>query len=200
MKISIHNVIAMDKKIYAIIGMAGSGKSEVITYLQEKFGWPKVYFGEATFDRIKQEGWEVNYENEKIARETIRKELGMGAYAMLSLPKIEKYMETSEVVLLESLYSWAEYKIIKEKFGSAFKAIAVYASPDTRFSRLLKRKNWRPVEDRAEFDRRDWTEIEGTDKGGPIAIADYTIMNEGTLDEFQTGIEYVLLKEHLIKK
>lgn len=184
----------MKKKIYAIVGMAGSGKTEVIKYLQDKFDWPKVYFGEATFDRIKKEGWDVNYDTEKIARETIRKELGMGAYAILALPKIKKYLETNEIVLLESLYSWEEYKIIKNEFGSQFRALAVYASPDIRFQRMLKRPE-RPIKDREEFDRRDWTEIEGTDKGGPIAIADFTIINESTLEAYHQQIDVIISKE-----
>ena len=103
-----------EKKIIAIVGMCGSGKSEVVKYLQKTKKWPKIYFGEATFERIKKEGLELNYENERKTREKIRKEMGMGAYAKLALPKIEKLLEKNETVILESLYSWAEYKIIKE--------------------------------------------------------------------------------------
>lgn len=185
----------MNKKIViAVVGMAGSGKTETIKYLQKKLNWPKIYFGEATFDRIKEEGLEVNYRNERLIREKIRKELGMGAYAILALPKIKKILKDNDVVLLESLYSWDEYKIIKEKYKDSFKTFAVYASPETRYTRLTKRKNERPIKSKKEFIERDYSEIEGTDKGGPIARADFTIINEGNLKDYHGQIDKIIKK------
>ncbi|MCK5081252.1 MAG: AAA family ATPase [Candidatus Moranbacteria bacterium] len=185
-----------DKKVIAIVGMAGSGKTEVIKKAQEKYSVPRVYFGEVTFDEIKRRGLKVNYENERMVRESLRAKHGMGVYAELSVPKIKKFLEENKVVLIESLYSWDEYKIIKEEFGDNFITVAVYTSPGVRFERLKKRINERPIADRKEFKARDWTEIEGTQKGGPIAIADHTIINESTKEAFQEKI--VKLFEKLI--
>ncbi len=148
-----------NKLVIAIAGMAGSGKREVVKYLQRKLKAPNVYFGKPTFDRLKKEGLEVNYDNERKIREQIRAELGMGAYAKLALPKIKKALEKNKIVLLESFYSWDEYKIIKNEFGNAFKVVAVFASPDTRFKRLIKRTGERPMKNREEFDARDYSEI-----------------------------------------
>ncbi len=181
-----------EKKIIAIVGMCGSGKSEVVKYLQKTKKWPKIYFGEATFERIKKEGLELNYENERKTREKIRKEMGMGAYAKLALPKIEKLLEKNETVILESLYSWAEYKIIKEKYENNFKVIAVFSSPKTRLKRMLKREKERPMQNEKEFIERDYSEIENTDKGGPIARADFTIINESSLEDFHHQLENII--------
>jgi len=169
--------------------MAGSGKSSVIQHLQAKYDWPKVYFGEATFDRMQEEGLELNYDNERKTREKLRQEMGMGAYAELALPKLEKALQASQVVLAESLYSWEEYKILKQRFTSAFKVLAVYASPATRFRRLADRRQERPVKDEDEFLARDYSEIENTDKGGPIARADFTVINESALEDCHDQID-----------
>jgi dephospho-CoA kinase len=185
-----------NKKIYAIIGMAGSGKTEAVKYLMEKFGWPKIYFGEATFERLEKEGLQLNYENEKMIREKIRQEQGMGAYAKLALPKIEKALETHDTVVIESLYSWDEYKIMKEIYWSAFYTIAIYASPEHRFARLNLRTNERPMTDIDTFNRRNYTEIEGTDKGGPIAMADYTIINQGSVEELHQKLDEIFSKNN----
>jgi dephospho-CoA kinase len=166
------------KKIIALIGMAGSGKTEAITYLQKRFKWPKIYFGAVTFERLNDQGLDVNWVNEKIMREQIRKELGLGAYAILSLPKIDDELRHNRVVLIESLYSWQEYRILKEEYGDKFLTIAIYASPATRFQRLKIRKE-RPMKVYEEFKDRDYTEIENIAKGGPIAMADFTVINEG---------------------
>jgi len=192
------NTFMKKKKIYAIVGMAGSVKSEVINYLTGKFGWPKVYFGDITFDEMKKRGLELNYVNERITREDLRKKFGMGCYAKLSLPKIKKALLKSNVVLVESLYSWSEYKILKNKFKDAFKIIAVHASPAIRFKRLAKRKNWRPIKDAKTFKTRDWTEIENIEKGGPVAIADYMIVNEGTKKELEKNMNIILKRERLL--
>jgi len=181
----------MNKNIIAVVGMCGAGKTEVVNFLMNKFKAPKVYFGDCTFDRMKKDGLELNYENEKITREKIRKELGMGAYAILSIPKIKNLLKTNDTVIAESLYSWDEYKMIKKEFGDNFKVIAVVASPKIRFTRLSQRNNERPIKNIDEFVKRDYTEIEGTDKGGPIARADYTIVNEGDLKNLHNQLNTI---------
>jgi len=180
-----------NKKIIAVIGMAGSGKTETVEYLIKKYGWPKVYLGQATFDRLKKEGLAVNYKNERIVREKTRKEMGMGAYAKLALPKVAKLLKTAKIVLIESLYSWDEYKIFKKKYGENFLAIAITTPSKIRLARL-KTRLVRPIKSAAELTKRDWTEIEGTDKGGPIAAADYTVINDGTQIELHQRIDKII--------
>ena len=64
----------------------------------------KVYFGGVTLDKLKENGLEINPENEKIMREKLRSELGMGAYAKILLPKI-KELSMDKNVVLDGLYS-----------------------------------------------------------------------------------------------
>ena len=145
-----------------------------------------------TFERMKKEGLETNYKNEKIIREKIRNELGMGAYAKLALPELHELLKENDNVLIESLYSWKEYKILKEKFSDQFKVIAIHASPSVRFERLLARKNERPMSARDEFIERDYSEIENTDKGGPIARADSHIVNESGIKNLYKKIDSLI--------
>jgi len=180
-----------NKKIIAIIGMAGSGKSATVNYLQQKYGWPKIYLGQTTFDRLKKEGLTLNYTNEKIIREKIRRELGMDAYAKLALPGVAKLLKTAKIVLIESLYSWGEYKIFKKKYRENFLAIAITTPSKIRLKRL-KTRLIRPIKTAAELTKRDFTEIEGTDKGGPIAVADYTIINDGSKEKLEKNIDLII--------
>lgn len=184
----------MEKKIFAIIGMKGSGKTEIIKYLQEKHNWPKIYLPQSLFDEIEKRGMPLNWESEKFMRAHLREQHGIGVFGMLALPKIEELLEKNDVVLLESLYSWDEYKIIKKKYQHRLRTIFAYASPDVRLARLQKREH-RPVSTMQELQEIEWHEIEATDKGGPIAIADHTIINHGTLEEFHRNIDDVMGKE-----
>jgi len=172
-------------KIIAVIGMCGSGKSEAVKYFEER-GFKKVYFGGVVMEEMKMRGLEVNEQNERATRESLRKEFGMGAMAIKSLPKIEGYYNEGNVVI-ESLYSWEEFKIIKEKFGDSFKLLTVYTTKELRYSRLAKRPI-RPLT-HEESMGRDISEIEKLDKGGPIAFSDYLVMNDGTLEELNTNLE-----------
>ena len=45
----------------------------------------------------------------------MRKEHGMGAYAILNIPKFDELLKKGNVVG-DGLYSWSEYKILKEKY------------------------------------------------------------------------------------
>jgi dephospho-CoA kinase len=170
----------------ALVGMCGSGKSVVADALVRK-GYQFFRFGQITLDIIIEKGWEVNEQNERLIRESLRKEHGMGAYALKNLPKIDKLLREGNVVG-DGLYSWDEYKILKEKYGDQLVVVAVYAPPKLRYERLSQRKQ--SEEDKAIRNRqlnadqarsRDFSEIENLDKGGPIAMADYTLINTGSV-------------------
>lgn len=182
----------MDEKIIlAVVGLFGSGKTEVVEYLVKKTSWPEVYFGDATFEEMKKEGLEINEANERKTREGIRARLGMGAYAILNLPKIKKLFETSSVIV-ESLYSWEEYLEMRKEFGDSFKVLAIYASPEMRIKRIENRPI-RPLT-REEAISRDYSQIENLHQAGPIARADFTIINEGTKEELFNKVDEIIAK------
>lgn len=175
-------------KIIAIVGMCGSGKSVASDYLVEK-GYKKVYFGGVTMEKLKENNMEVTPENEKYMREKLRSELGMAAYAKILLPRIEEYEKEGNVVL-DGLYSWDELVVLKEKLGDKLNVIAIIADRDLRYSRLNVREI-RPLTD-IEAEKRDIAEIENLAKGGPIAMADYYLLNNFGIDEYINNLENIL--------
>lgn len=176
------------KKIIAIVGMGGSGKSVASDILVNK-GWEKVYFGSVTIDKLKEAGLEDNPKNEQMMLAKIRKDLGMGAYAKILLPKIKEVAQNNNTVL-DGLYSWDEFIILKEEFKDNLVVIAIVADRKNRYSRL-KERTIRPytVDEAAE---RDIFEIENTAKAGPIAYADYYICNNGSLEDYAKRLDEIL--------
>ena len=187
----------MKNKVFCVVGMPGSGKSLVSDELVKQ-GFAYIRFGQITLDKIKEAGLTVTEENEKKIRENFRKKHGMAAYALLNIPKIDKLLENSHVVV-DGLYSWSEYKVLKEKYGEKMLVLAVYASPKLRSERLKKRKlkaedrhqRFRPLT-QEETRARDYAEIENLEKGGPIAMADFTFINNGTVDQLKKQINLII--------
>jgi dephospho-CoA kinase len=175
-------------KVVALVGMAGAGKSEVAR-LFEKNGYFRIRFGDITDIEVANRGLPLNEVNERQVREQLRQEHGMAAYAKLNLPRIDEALQKSNVIV-DGLYSWEEFILLKNYYGDRLKLVAVYSSPKTRSTRLGVRKI-RPLTAQEAADR-DKNEIEIINKGGPIALADYTIINESSLKELKEQTQRII--------
>jgi len=178
------------KKVVSIVGMAGAGKSEVARVFEEN-GFTRIRFGDITDEEIKKRGLELSEKNECYIRELLRQEQGMDVYARLNLPRIDSSLKHSPVVVY-GLFSWEEYTLLKKHYGENFYVVAVWASPATRHARLTTRLNRCLTPEEAAS--RDREEIEDINKGGPIAMADFTIINESSLENLKKETEGIVLK------
>lgn len=172
--------------IVAVVGMTGAGKSEATQLFIDR-GFKRVYLGEVTFDEMKRLGLEITPDNEKMVRESLRVQNDMAIYAKKSIDKIRQYYDNGENVVVESMYSWSEYKYFKEIFGNNFKVLAIVTNRDVRAERLKVRKI-RPLTDE-QVTKRDYAEIENIEKGGPIAIADYFVENNEDMDKLKERVK-----------
>jgi len=175
-------------KVVSIVGMSGAGKSEVAGIFEEG-GFARVRFGDVTDEEIKKRGLELNEKNERYIRELLRNEYGMAAYAQLNLPRIDSALTGTDVVI-DGLYSWEEYLFLKDYYRGDFYVVAVYTSPRTRYTRLAERLNRGLTPDEAAS--RDRAEVENINKGGPIAMADYTIINESSLEDLEKDVRRII--------
>ena len=183
--------------IVCIAGLCGAGKSVVSDYFIRS-GFAYIRFGQLTMDELQKRNHPICEENERMIREELRDKYGMAAYAILNLPKMDEMIKTSHVIA-DGLYSFGEYKVLKEHYGRALVVIAVYASPEVRYQRLANRKldpldttgRNRPLT-RTEAISRDYREIEKSDKGGPIAMADYTIINQSDFSNLENQVKEIL--------
>jgi dephospho-CoA kinase len=113
----------------------------------------------------------------------------MDAYAKLLLPAIKEGLATGPTVI-DGLYSWAEYKFLKSHFEEQMKVVSIYTTRSMRYARISQRPD-RPLTF-AEAEQRDYAEIENLEKGGPIAIADSTIVNDGTRNALFRAVDNLL--------
>lgn len=178
------------KKLIAVVGMCGSGKS-IATEELEKNNWKKIYFGGVTYKKMNEQGIEITPDSERVFRENLRKKYGPECYAKLLLPEIEEALKDYDVVL-DGLYSWYEFKFLENVFGERLKLICIVTDKEIRYDRISKRPD-RPF-NRKQAIERDLSEIENLYKGGPIAYADYYIFNNGTIDEYKERLNEIINK------
>lgn len=167
-----------ERRVVAVVGLAGTGKSEVVRLITARRPCTAIYFGGVVIDEVERRGLEVNQTNERAVREELRATHGMAAMAVLSLAKIRAALDRGEDVLIDGLYSLAEYETLTEA-GLPLVTIAVHADRNVRAERLANRPV-RPLT-RAEMDARDDAEIRKLDKAPPIVLADHHILNNGDL-------------------
>lgn len=177
-------------QIIAIVGMAGSGKSVASSYLEKK-GYERIHFGNIIIDQLRGEGLELNPKNEKMVRERLRKERGMGILAELLLPTIREKLKNKNIVL-DSLYCWEEFLILQKEYSKNMKLIGILTDKEMRYERMKNRK-YRPFSYQ-EAKERDISEIEDLSKGSVIAFADYYIYNSGNLDDYYQRLDEIIEK------
>jgi dephospho-CoA kinase len=180
-------------KIVAFVGLTGSGKSSAVEYLTAK-GYPKVYFGGVVLDAMEKAGLDHTEQNEQAFREELRNREGKDFVVNRIVTQIHDLINAGQHrIVADGIYTWTEYKIMKREFPGELTVVAVVTPKHLRHHRLTQRPI-RPLTD-AEANQRDWAEIENLEKGGPIAIADHYIMNNGNLDHFHEQIDTEL--EHI---
>lgn len=176
--------------ILTLVGMTGAGKSSCVDYLMAK-GFPSVYFGGITLKEVVKRGLKVTPNNEKLVREDLRRLHGKEVCAKLIAKEIDQLYESGQnYIVADGLYSWSEYKYFKHYYKENAVVVAVVADRNLRHKRLSVRPE-RPLDEK-QVTAREYAEIENIEKGGPIANADYTIVNNGVPDELFSQLEKVL--------
>ena len=177
-------------KIVAFVGLTGSGKSTAVEHLTEK-GYPKVYFGGVVLDEVRHRGLELTQENEQPIREELRAKEGKDFVVRRIITQIHDLIAAGQHrIVADGLYTWTEYKTLKHEFPGELTVVAVVTPKHLRKKRMANRP-LRPLTSE-QVDQRDWAEIENIEKGGPIAIADYYVMNDGDLELFHAQIDGIL--------
>jgi dephospho-CoA kinase len=174
----------------AVVGLAGTGKSAVTRLLVDEHGYVPIYFGGVVVGEVRRRGLDVTEANERVVREELRETHGSAVMAQLSLPAIEEALGAARPVVIDGVYSGAEWELLRLRLRVPLRLVAVHASRRLREERLAARPE-RPLSP-AELRSRDLREVETLDKAVPIALADHHLINNRGLAELHAGLLGVL--------
>jgi dephospho-CoA kinase len=177
------------QRTLALVGMPGAGKTLCAQHLAAR-GFFQFRFGGIVEDEVKRRGLPVTPENERLVREEFRAQEGMDAIAKRALPHLRSGMQAHQTLIIDGLYSFSEYRLLRRELGEDMVVVAIVAARGLRYARLAARPI-RPLTAH-EAEQRDWQEIERLEKGGPIAIADYTLINDGSTEDLLNELDQLL--------
>jgi len=175
------------KMVVGVAGMPGAGKAVISRVAKEK-GYAIVVMGDEIREETKRRGLEPTPENIGKIMLALREEEGPTVVAKRCIPKIAN--ASADIVLVDGIRSLHEVYEFEKNFPQ-FALIAVHSSPETRFGRLFRRKRSDDPKGWGVFLERDLREL-SVGQGNVIAMADYMIVNEETLEEFKVKIRDVL--------
>lgn len=162
--------------------MPGSGKS-LVAGIAASLGYRIFAMGDVVRELAQERGIEPTPEKLGELMLKIRAEKGPVIVAVKTVEKIRR--ETSLRVCVEGLRSMHEVDLFRSEFTD-FSVIAVHSSPRTRFARLTARARRDDTKSQTVFAERDRREI-SVGLGGVLALADFAIINEGSLEELKSN-------------
>lgn len=187
-----------EAKIIAFVGMPGSGKGTCTDHLHETYGWRVVHFGKMVYEEVQRRGLDI-VKDEAFVREDMRKQEGKDVLAKHAARKVQGLISEGEkIIVLDGLYSWTEYKYLVSEFGDKLIVVAITAPKRLRHERAINRQDSQRQYTLDQLVEREYREIENIEKGGPIAYADYTIVNDTTPEDMMDKLSHILKEEHIL--
>ena len=181
------SLLSIPRLIVCVTGMPGSGKSTVAD-IAVKMGFSIINMGDIVRDESMKRKSSLSSDDVSDMMMTLRKELGQGAIATLSLPRI--ISTTNDFILVDGVRSCVEIEVFKTL--GRVKILSVSTPDSIRFSFLIGRGRQDLPLSTNDFDRRDSNE-RNIGVGDVMRIADATISNVNiSIEQLSEKISSVL--------
>ncbi len=179
--------------IIGVTGTNGSGKGEVAKYLVQK-GFKYLSTREFIAKEVMSRGLAVDRDTLTSVSNEVRAEHG----ATYFLEQMLSHAMPGEDVVIESVREVPGAHLFHGRGGII---IGVDADPHIRYERIVKRASETDKVDYDTFfaqDQREHTSTDPTKQNvmGVMALADFVLKNDGTLEEFHQKIDEVLERAH----
>jgi dephospho-CoA kinase len=178
--------------IIGLTGTNGAGKGTVAAYLSSK-GFVSFSVRAFLIEEIEKRNLPVNRDSMVIVANDLRKEHG-ASYILDTL--FERARNSQKDAVIESVRTVGEVQSLRAK---GMYLLAIDADPKIRYSRVMVRKS---VTDDISFEKFLSDEARESESDDPskqnlrhtVALADFTLNNDGSVEDLYSQIDHVLEK------
>jgi len=182
-----------NKIVLGIIGEIATGKTTATDYLIEKYGAKSVRFSDSLGSGLDRFYIEKNRHNYQTLSRIMRENFGQDIISKTVARDIEGF--DTEIVITEGIRRPSDVNFLTSTYPNNFFTINIESKEEDRFSRLATRG------EKPDDATKTWEEFQkdGTAEA-EVAIKDiakdaqFTINNNGTLEELHSQIEEILKK------
>lgn len=177
--------------VFATVGYPGSGKGEAAKVAAD-VDIPVITMGDVIRNESRARGLSISEDNLGQVATALRQAEGDDAVAKRCLPLIHVTHKAYGTVLIDGIRGQAEVDRFRQSLGDRFELIAIEAPFDIRLERIRHRGRDITADGKDDLRRRDERE-RGYGMDLAIETAEHTIVNAGSLDDFRTSLENILL-------
>ena len=178
--------------IIGVTGTLASGKDTLSNYLVSSKGFFHFSLSDAIREECDKRGLPKDRDTLVNLGNELRAELGNDILARRAVEAVES--NQAQDAVLTSIRNPAEVAYLKQQPG--FVLISVDAPIKVRYDRIVARKRDSDFVDFETFKTQEEKEMSGAaheqDLKSVIGMADYHLVNDGTIDEFYGKIEEIL--------
>lgn len=174
-------------RVIGVVGLPGSGKGE-FSRIAEELDIPVVVMGDSIREYVRTSGKTLTDLSMGDASAQLRAEMGRDAIAQLTIPRVEAC--GSEVAVIDGIRSEAEVALFRDHFPDFF-LVGVACPSAIRLERIFGRGREDDVTSADELTARDERE-RGWGLEAALAMADVTVTNEGSMDEYEMAVRALL--------
>jgi dephospho-CoA kinase len=185
-------------KVIGVIGKNGSGKDEVLKYLKEKHRVPFLSTGDMVREIAAREGRPSDRTTLQEISDSYFQKYGQGCFVKMVAEKIRE--KGWPVAGMSGVRSPHDVQLLREILGRSFVLIEVFVTdPRVRFERMRKRGAERDTASYERFVEQDRGEEQVFHVGEASSMADYSLSNDGGLDDLHRAIEGLIARKDLLK-
>lgn len=184
-------------KIVGAVGKIGSGKDTVVNYIAAKCSIPIISIGDIAREIAKSRDLPPTRQTLQQITEEHYEKFGKTYFIEETIKRIKR--AGHEKMLITGIRASTDVTTLKKHFYEDFILICVTADKRKRFQRLKSREEARDPETWQEFLEQDQNEEEIFHITESCKLADYTIENNGTLEELLQKIDHIIEGIKLIK-